>query len=62
MIKNFFHKLNPFKKPPASQQSLVSDFFLNASPEEQNRVFTKAAEMANAEQRALVERSSFGKK
>ena len=35
----------------------LSHFLLHASPEEQIRLFTRAAEMANKDQRDLVERS-----
>ena len=43
------------KKTPGTDG--LSHFLLNASPEEQIKLFTKAAKMANKDQQELVKRS-----
>ena len=43
------------KKPKISENSGFAEFFAHATPKEKVKVFTKAAQMANDDQRKLVE-------
>ncbi|MDE2038272.1 MAG: hypothetical protein KGI69_03575 [Patescibacteria group bacterium] len=49
-IRDFFKK-----KPETKETGGFSEFFRTASPKEQIRVITEAAELANRDQRKLME-------
>lgn len=47
------------KLKPKARLGVLSDFLLNASPEEQNRVFTEAARRASEDQREVMRKAGW---
>jgi len=45
----------PQKKPPTTENGQFAEFFKNATPKEKIKAFTRAAQLANEDQRKLLE-------